>query len=51
MSIRPYSLAGFINVAAIACGLFLAVLPAAAQIPSPPGATPSPPTPNMPTSA
>jgi glucose/arabinose dehydrogenase len=51
MSIRPYSLAGFITVAAVACGLSCAVLPSAAQIPSPPGAMPSPPTPNMPTSA
>jgi glucose/arabinose dehydrogenase len=33
-----------------ALGLFGAVTPASAQLPLPPGATPSPPTPNMPTS-
>src|ERR1051326_9514959 len=50
MSIRPHSIAGFIRVVPIAFGLSLAALPAQAQIPSPPGATPPPPTPNMPTS-
>src|SRR6185312_14805955 len=51
MRIRLGGLAGSVNVFAVALGLSLAVLPASAQIPSPPGATPPPPTPNMPTSA
>ena len=34
----------------VALSLFCSVLPAAAQLPLPPGATPAPPTPNMPTS-
>ena len=34
----------------VALSLFCSALPAAAQLPLPPGATPAPPTPNMPTS-
>ncbi|HEV2098393.1 MAG TPA: PQQ-dependent sugar dehydrogenase [Stellaceae bacterium] len=51
MRTRLGSLAGSISLFAVALGLSLTVLPANAQIPAPPGATPSPPTPNMPTSA
>jgi glucose/arabinose dehydrogenase len=51
MRIRLFGLAASVNLAAIAFGLWFAVLPAAAQAPAPPGATPPPPTPNMPTSA
>jgi glucose/arabinose dehydrogenase len=41
---------GFGLVLFAALGLFCAVTPVSAQLPLPPGATPSPPTPNMPTS-